>query len=130
MAKRVAIIGAGPCGLAQLRAFASAQAQGGEIPELVCYEKQSDWGGLWNYTWRTGLDEHGEPVHGSMYRYLWSNGPKECLEFADYTFDEHFGRPIASYPPRAARRAPGQNSTSVPPAFPAGESSPSPCPPR
>ena len=35
-----------------------------------------------------------------MYRYLWSNGPKECLEFADYTFDEHFGRPIASYPPR------------------------------
>src|SRR5690606_36025111 len=24
-----------------------------------------------------------------------------CLEFADYTFDEHFGRPIGSYPPRA-----------------------------
>ena len=57
--------------------------------------------GLWNYTWRTGLDEYGEPVHGSMYRYLWSNGPKECLEFADYTFEEHFGKPIASYPPRA-----------------------------
>ena len=36
-----------------------------------------------------------------MYRYLWSNGPKECLEFADYSFEEHFGRPIASYPPRA-----------------------------
>src|SRR3546814_2821642 len=56
---------------------------------------------MWNYTWRTGLDENGEPVHGSMYRYLWSNGPKECLEFADYTFEEHFGRPIGSYPPRA-----------------------------
>ncbi len=97
----VAIIGAGPCGTAQLRAFASAQKQGAEIPEIVCYEKQQDWGGLWNYTWRTGLDEYGEPVHGSMYRYLWSNGPKECLEFADYTFEEHFGRPIASYPPRA-----------------------------
>ncbi|NNF77653.1 MAG: NAD(P)/FAD-dependent oxidoreductase, partial [Rhizobiales bacterium] len=27
--------------------------------------------------------------------------PKEGLEFADYTFEEHFGRPIASYPPRA-----------------------------
>src|SRR5690606_31204503 len=62
---------------------------------------QSNWGGLWNYTWRTGLDEHGEPVHGSMYRYLWSNGPKECLEFADYSFDEHFGRPIPSFPPRS-----------------------------
>src|SRR5690606_32484433 len=97
---RVAIIGAGPSGLAQLRAFQSAQEKGCEIPELVCYEKQADWGGLWNYTWRTGLDQHGEPVHGSMYRYLWSNGPKECLEFADYSFEEHFGKPIASYPPR------------------------------
>jgi cation diffusion facilitator CzcD-associated flavoprotein CzcO len=35
-----------------------------------------------------------------MYRYLWSNGPKECLEFADYTFDEHFKKTISSYPPR------------------------------
>ena len=35
-----------------------------------------------------------------MYRYLWSNGPKECLEFADYAFDDHFGSPIPSFPPR------------------------------
>ncbi|MDH2297643.1 NAD(P)/FAD-dependent oxidoreductase [Cobetia sp. 29-18-1] len=101
MTQRIAIIGAGPSGLAQLRAFQSAADKGIEIPEIVCYEKQDDWGGLWNYSWRTGLDAHGEPVHGSMYRYLWSNGPKECLEFADYSFEEHFGRPIASYPPRA-----------------------------
>lgn len=86
--------------MAQLRAFESAEKNGAEIPELVCFEKQSDWGGQWNYTWRTGLDEHGEPVHSSMYRNLWSNGPKEGLEFADYSFDEHFGRPISSYPPR------------------------------
>ena len=98
---RVAVIGAGPSGLAQLRAFASAAAGGAEVPEVVCFEKQDDWGGLWNYTWRTGVDEYGEPVHGSMYRYLWSNGPKECLEFGDYSFEEHFGTPIASYPPRA-----------------------------
>jgi trimethylamine monooxygenase len=71
-----------------------------KIPENVCFEQQADWGGLWNYTWRTGLDRNGEPVHGSMYRHLWSNGPKECLEFADYSFDQHFGRPIPSYPPR------------------------------
>jgi trimethylamine monooxygenase len=99
--KRVAIIGAGPSGLAQLRAFQSAKSKGAEIPEVVCFEKQSNWGGLWNYSWRTGLDENGEPVHGSMYRYLWSNGPKEGLEFADYSFEEHFGKPIPSYPPRA-----------------------------
>lgn len=100
MSSRIAIIGAGPCGLAQLHAFEQARLQGAEIPELVCFEKQASWGGLWNYTWRTGLDEFGEPVHGSMYRYLWSNGPKECLELADYTFDQHFGQPIPSFPPR------------------------------
>jgi len=98
---RIAVVGAGPSGLAVLRAFQSAARKGAEIPEVVCFEKQTDWGGLWNYTWRTGLDEFGEPVHCSMYRYLWSNGPKECLEFADYSFEEHFGKPIASYPPRA-----------------------------
>ena len=101
MTKRVAILGAGPSGLAQLRAFQSAKQNGEEIPEIVCFEKQSNWGGLWNYTWRTGVDEYGEPCHGSMYRYLWSNGPKEGLEFADYSFEEHFGKQIASYPPRA-----------------------------
>jgi trimethylamine monooxygenase len=100
MTKRVAIIGAGPCGLSELRAFEQAEAKGRKIPEIVCFEKQSDWGGLWNYTWHTGTDQYGEPVHGSMYRYLWSNGPKECLEFADYTFDEHFKQPIPSFPPR------------------------------
>jgi trimethylamine monooxygenase len=101
MAAQVAVIGAGPCGLAQLHAFEQARRGGAEVPRVVCFEQQGDWGGLWNYTWRTGLDEHGDPVHGSMYRYLWSNGPKECLEFADYTFDEHFGRPVGSFPPRA-----------------------------
>ena len=101
---RVAVIGAGPCGLSQLQAFQSAQKNGAEIPEVVCFDKQNDWGGLWNYTWRTGADEYGETAHSSMYRYLWSNGPKECLEFGDYSFDEHFGRPIPSFPPRAPLR--------------------------
>jgi trimethylamine monooxygenase len=94
MPKRVAVIGAGPSGLAQLRAFQSIKSKGEEIPEVVCFEKQDNWGGLWNYSWRTGVDEHGENVHGSMYRYLWSNGPKEGLEFADYSFEEHFGKQV------------------------------------
>ena len=45
MKKRVAVIGAGPSGTAVLRAFQSAAAKGAEIPEVVCYEKQEDWGG-------------------------------------------------------------------------------------
>ena len=44
--------------------------------------------------------QYGEPLHNGMYGGLWSNGPKEALEFADYTFEEHFGTPIPSYPPR------------------------------
>ena len=101
MSIRVGIIGAGPSGMAQLRAFEAARKQGAAMPEITCFEKQSDWGGQWNYSWHTGIDGAGESAHSSMYRHLWSNGPKECLEFADYTFDEHFGRPISSFPPRA-----------------------------
>lgn len=100
MKLRIGIIGAGPSGLAQLRAFESLEREGKAVPEIVCFEKQSNWGGLWNYTWRTGVGKYGEPIHGSMYKYLWSNGPKECLEFSDYSFDEHFKKPISSYPPR------------------------------
>lgn len=98
---KVAVIGAGPSGLAQLKAFESASKKGEIVPEIICFEKQEDWGGLWNYSWETGVDAFGEPVHGSMYRYLWSNGPKEDIEFPDYTFEEHFGRLISSYAPRA-----------------------------
>lgn len=97
---KIGIIGAGPSGLAMLRAFESEEKKGNKIPEIKCFEKQDNWGGMWNYTWRTGVGKYGEPLHGSMYKYLWSNGPKECLEFADYTFTEHFGQAISSYPPR------------------------------
>ena len=54
------------------------------------------------YTWRTGTDEYGEPVHGSMYQHLWCNVPKEAGEYCDYTFDEHFhGKNLPSYVPRS-----------------------------
>ncbi|XP_046654592.1 senecionine N-oxygenase-like isoform X2 [Daphnia pulicaria] len=101
---RIAIIGAGPSGLSQMRAFALLESSGQKIPEIVCFEKQNDWGGMWNYTWRTGFDKYGEPVHGSMYRHLWSNAPKECHEFADYSFDHHFSKSIPSFIPREAFR--------------------------
>jgi trimethylamine monooxygenase len=94
----VCVIGAGASGLALLRAC--RQLVGNSL-DIAVFEKQSEAGGLWLYDWRTGNGGlRGEPVHGSMYRYLWSNGPKECLEFSDYSFLEHFGRAIPSYPPR------------------------------
>ncbi|CAF5014846.1 unnamed protein product, partial [Rotaria sp. Silwood1] len=96
---RIAIIGAGPCGLAQLLAFKQSERE--QRVELVCFERQSDWGGLWLYTSQIGIDVHGEPIHSSMYRQLWANNPKESIEFADYTFYDHFGCFLPSYLPRA-----------------------------
>ena len=58
---KVAIIGAGPCGLSALRSFEQAEKKGEKIPEIVCFDKQEDWGGLWNYSWRTGSDQYGDP---------------------------------------------------------------------
>lgn len=35
-----------------------------------------------------------------MYQQLFSNAPKEVLEYPDYTFMDHFGKPVGSFPPR------------------------------
>ena len=35
-----------------------------------------------------------------MYEALWTNGPKENIEFYDYTFDDHFGCALPVYMPR------------------------------
>merc|ERR1711981_1093765 len=98
---RVCLVGAGPSGMSVMWHLNKLEQAGRQVPKLTCYEKQSNWGGLWNYNWRCGTDQNGEPVHGSMYRYLWSNAPKELLEFPDYTFEDHFGKAIPSFPPRA-----------------------------
>ena len=55
-AKRVCVIGAGPSGMSVLYQFNQLKAHGKEIPEIVCYDKQSDWGGLWKYSWETGKE--------------------------------------------------------------------------
>jgi trimethylamine monooxygenase len=69
--------------------------------EIICYEKENNIGGQWN---ASALDfgTSGEPKSSCMYRNLWSNGPKECLEYEDYTFLEHFKKPTESYLPREA----------------------------
>jgi thioredoxin reductase len=35
-----------------------------------------------------------------MYEALWTNGPKEAIEFFDYHFNEHFDHPLPVYMPR------------------------------
>ena len=45
MSTRVALIGAGPCGLSQLRASQQAAAEGTDVPEVVCFEVEefNEW---------------------------------------------------------------------------------------
>ena len=59
---------------------------------------QASPGGIW----RTDRNEKAgeESASTNMYEALWTNGPKECIEFFDYTFDEHFGRGLPMYMPR------------------------------
>ena len=98
--KSVCIIGAGPSGLSALNSFLEISEKGEKIPELVCYEKQSNWLGQWNYTYRTGVDKFGETIHSSMYSHLWANLPKELLELPDFLFKNYEKKNLPSFLPR------------------------------
>lgn len=63
---RVAVIGAGAAGLCVGR-YLSAQP---DVFSTVIYEQTSCVGGTWVYTDRTDYDEHGLPIHSSMYKNL------------------------------------------------------------
>jgi trimethylamine monooxygenase len=86
----VLLIGAGPAGIAQMCVFSKANM------DVTCFEKGSEIGGLWTYS-----PDVGDTVHQSMYRYHQTNGLNEMLELPEYSFQEHFGHTITSYPPRA-----------------------------
>lgn len=92
--KRICVIGAGPSGLTTLYALRDLGY------EVVCYDKQKELGGMWVFNEATGIDPRGEVVPSCMYRNLWSNGPKECLEFAQFTCMDAFGISLPAFPSR------------------------------
>jgi trimethylamine monooxygenase len=110
--KKIGIIGAGPCGLSQLQAFSTYnESKGkkyfgdptdGDAPfEVVCFEEKPSWGGQWCDRLDPTSPTSSGYDRGYLYRNEWStNGPKECLEFADYSFRTHFGCPTPSFPSR------------------------------
>lgn len=105
MAKRVAVIGAGPSGLAAARHFGAP----GSPFECQVFEQGDGLGGTWRFSEHVGKDPStGRPVHSSMYKNLRcarttnffkpvkifdlfvcrTNLPKEVMSFPDFPFDE------------------------------------------
>ena len=50
--KKICVVGSGPSGMSIM--YHLGKLPDDQKPEIVCYEKQPTWGGMWNTTWRTG----------------------------------------------------------------------------
>ncbi|KAM4860753.1 flavin-containing monooxygenase 5-like [Thomomys bottae] len=77
-AKRIAVIGAGVSGLGAIKSCLE------EGLEPVCFEKNKDIGGLWNY------EETPQSRIPGIYRSLTSNTSKEMTAFSDYPMPDHY----------------------------------------
>ncbi|XP_043287765.1 flavin-containing monooxygenase FMO GS-OX-like 4 [Venturia canescens] len=77
---RVCVIGAGAAGLCAARHLASETRNF----EPAVFEQQNDVGGTWIYEEKIGLDDHGYPIHSSMYANLRTNLPLKLMSFPDY----------------------------------------------
>ena len=86
----VLVIGAGPAGITMLQQLSEVERD--RPVRFECWEQQPSLGGLW-----TGL----APFSG-MYEGMWINGDKSFVEFASYTYREHFGHEPPSFLPRRA----------------------------
>mmetsp|Transcript_26047 Transcript_26047/g.55997 ORF Transcript_26047/g.55997 Transcript_26047/m.55997 type:complete len:628 (+) Transcript_26047:172-2055(+) len=104
----VAVIGCGPAGMFFLHALALRRAKLEEegnvealvaLPTVTCFERAPGPGGVWRSDRFKGDNSDGaKPTN--MYEALWTNGPKEAMEFFDHTYDEHFGQALPTFLPR------------------------------
>ena len=76
--RRVAIIGAGCSGLTAIKACLDE----GITP--VCFEREDDLGGLWNYS------DEVKPGKGSVYKSCTINTSKEMMAFSDFPMPKDF----------------------------------------
>ena len=90
----VAVIGGGPSGLFFCHAMEHMMKETGKKISVTCFEKSSQPGGIW----RAAETSNANSVESTeMYDKLWTNGASHNTEFFDYTYDEHFGRPVTVY---------------------------------
>jgi len=111
----VAIIGCGPSGISIIHAInyrrKKMEDEGdlnglSKLPIATCFDRASGPGGVWRSQRSHSLsgDETDDTrVEGTtMYEALWTNGPKELIEFFDYTHEDHFKN--SSLPPYLPRQ--------------------------
>ncbi|KAL4445839.1 hypothetical protein ABPG77_009038 [Micractinium sp. CCAP 211/92] len=83
----VAVVGGGAAGLAAARELLRVGHR------VTVLEARPNIGGVWDYTEEVEDDPLGRghrPVHGSMYRDLRTNLPREVMGFLDFPFDAAF----------------------------------------
>ncbi|KAI1367580.1 hypothetical protein F5Y08DRAFT_326638 [Xylaria arbuscula] len=101
--KRIAIIGAGPSGLASAKHLL---AEGFLASQIDVYEQQTDVGGVWNYSAVTSRDPPQVPqtdAHAALDIPIYPE-EKEKDEYEDYVFDSD----------EEASTAPGSGACSLP----------------
>lgn len=103
--KRVAVIGAGPCGLALAKTLLAEKT----FDKVQVFERQAQAGGVWNYTGSSQIPQeiselipsvdpyakeplvlrNGKPLYFSpMYKSLETNIPKNVMAYNNTPFDE------------------------------------------
>ena len=69
---RIAVIGAGPAGMSAIIQLKFRMDEGLGPYEVVGFEKQETWGGVWNYSWRTGKFLSGSKSFHNLFKKTYS----------------------------------------------------------
>ncbi|XP_011305418.1 flavin-containing monooxygenase FMO GS-OX-like 4 [Fopius arisanus] len=77
---RVCVVGAGAAGLCAVRQLSEDLLRF----EPAIFEQADKVGGTWVYVEKIGQDDHGVPIHSSMYESLRTNFPMKLMNFPDY----------------------------------------------
>ena len=104
MVVSVAVLGCGPGGMSFCHAVETlrqAAKENAQVLSVTCFEKSSTPGGVWKAANPSAAArEGGGGDVVNMYAALWTNGSSHGTEYFDYTYDEHFRRPVTVYMPR------------------------------
>lgn len=102
-ALEVCLIGCGPAGMMFMHALNERKKTEDPkfpLPRVTCYERASSPGGLWRDVPKNDPNRTRDENKCLMYEDMWTNVAKELMEFPDYTYDDHFKKPMPAFLPR------------------------------